>query len=411
MKLKMLNWCKRFNIFCLLDNEHYQPDSPFNCLIGAGAIKSIGMHKGKAYEMLNSFRKNNKDYIFGHLCYDLKNETEQLVSVLPDGIDFPDIFFFIPQVVLILNPHDISIGVLNDQAALIYQQILNTEIEPENTEKNTIYIKNRISRNDYIKTINELKRHIQRGDCYEINFCQEFYAEDAEIDPYLVFKKLIDLSPNPFAGLYRYNDKFLICASPEIFLKKSGSRIISQPVKGTSKRDIQNVLTDLKNRQKLLNSTKERSENIMVTDLVRNDLSKICSEGTVCVDELLGVYSFPQVHQMISTISGILSTDNIADIFNATFPMGSMTGVPKKKVMELIEKFEHTRRGLYSGSLGYFSPQGDFDFNVVIRSILYNKKNKYLSIQAGSAITSQSDPIEEYEECLLKIAATKSVLA
>ncbi|MBL7747847.1 MAG: chorismate-binding protein, partial [Chitinophagaceae bacterium] len=161
----------------------------------------------------------------------------------------------------------------------------------------------------------------------------------------------------------------------------------------------------------LFHSAKDRSENVMVVDLVRNDLAKICTEGTVKVDELYGIYSFPQVHQMISTVSGELKQGiSFADIIKATFPMGSMTGAPKKRVMELIEQYEQTRRGIFSGAVGYIAPNGDFDFNVVIRSIMYNAATRYLSYQAGSGITFYSDPEMEWEECLMKAAAIRKVL-
>ena len=164
-----------------------------------------------------------------------------------------------------------------------------------------------------------------------------------------------------------------------------------------------------KSKEELFHSDKDRSENVMVVDLVRNDLSKVCEEGTVKVDELYGIYSFPQVHQMISTVSGELKKNiSFTEIIKATFPMGSMTGAPKKRVMELIEQYEKTKRGIFSGCLGYISPNGDFDFNVVIRSIMYNASSNYLSFQAGSAITFYSDPEKEWEECLLKAEAIKN---
>jgi para-aminobenzoate synthetase component 1 len=200
--------------------------------------------------------------------------------------------------------------------------------------------------------------------------------------------------------------------SPERYLKKEGKTILSQPIKGTAKRYPDNPELDLKNLNALKDSEKERAENIMVVDLVRNDLSKICEHGSVHVDELCKVYSFPQVHQMISTVSGTLRDDvQFSDAVKATFPMGSMTGAPKKKVMELIERYEKSKRGLFSGSIGYITPYNDFDFNVVIRSVLYNAATRYLSFHTGSAITFSSDPEKEYEECLLKAAAIKKALA
>jgi para-aminobenzoate synthetase component 1 len=256
-----------------------------------------------------------------------------------------------------------------------------------------------------------LQKHILRGDCYEINFCQEFYAENTIIQPLEVYKKLVDLSPNPFACYYKLNHQFLLCASPERYVKKEDNQIISQPIKGTSKRNNQNSEVDIQHKTTLQNSTKDKSENVMVVDLVRNDLSKICTEGSVKVIELFGIYSFPQVHQMISTISGELKPNtNFAQVLEATFPMGSMTGAPKLKVMQLTEQYEQTKRGIYSGCVGYIAPNGNFDFNVVIRSIMYNATNQYLSYQVGGGITFYSVPEQEYEECLVKAEAMKKVL-
>ena len=159
-------------------------------------------------------------------------------------------------------------------------------------------------------------------------------------------------------------------------------------------------------------SKKYKSENVMVVDLVRNDVSQVSRAGSVIVEELFGIYSFPQVYQMISTIKGELKDEtSFMDIIRACFPMGSMTGAPKKRVLELIDQYEKSNRGLFSGAVGYIAPGGDFDFNVVIRSILYNAQNRYLSFQVGSGITFYSDPLREWEECLLKAKAINTVLS
>ena len=258
----------------------------------------------------------------------------------------------------------------------------------------------RVLKEEYIRTVNKLKQHIQRGDVYEINYCMEFFSEEIGIDPVGVFMKLNESSQTPFSAFYRMEDKFLLCTSPERFLKKSERKIISQPIKGTAKRG-GTVPEDAEIKKNLSQNEKEKSENVMIVDLVRNDLSKTCTN--VSVDELFGVYTFKQWHQMISTVSGEIK-DNIhfTDVIKNAFPMGSMTGAPKVRAMELIERYEKTKRGLYSGSVGYISPSGDFDFNVVIRSILYNSSSKYLSFQVGSAITANAVAENEYEECLLK---------
>ena len=379
-------------------------------MLAVDAEAAISANAGNALNGLNDFLTKNKDWCFGHLSYDLKNEIESLGSANPDYIEFPDLFFFVPRIVILLNRHTMEIGVIAGNADTIARSIYSWQIAPA-SQYSAFTISARFSREDYLHTIYDLKKHITRGDCYEINFCQEFYAMNAHIDPCHIFTSLSKESPNPFACFYKLDNKYLLCASPERFLKRSGSKLLSQPIKGTISRNIADEGADTFNRWLLLNNPKERAENIMVVDLVRNDLSKICREGTVKVDELMGIYGFPQVYQMISTVSGMVADDVVpAEIFKATFPMGSMTGAPKKSVMELIERYERTKRGLFSGSVGYISPERDMDFNVVIRSILYNAGSQYLSFQAGSAITYKSDPDSEYKECLLKAAAIKKVL-
>ncbi len=384
------------------------------CLLAAGVKRQLKTDAGNALNQLQQFIDNRSDqpgltgWLFGHLSYDLKNEIEELSSANPDKIQFPDLFFFEPEIVIRLAANEIIITA-NDPEA-VFAAVQNTIRQPI-ISVSPVIIQNRLSKQQYISIINKLKQHILRGDCYEINFCQEFFAEHASINPVDVYKKLSTLSPNPFSALYKINNRWLLCASPERFIKKQGNKILSQPIKGTSKRVVNNNKEDELNKTELFNSPKDRSENVMVVDLVRNDLAKVCEEGTVQVDELYGVYSFPQVHQMISTISGELKKDILfTEIIRSTFPMGSMTGAPKLKVMKLIEEYEQTKRGIFSGAVGYISPNGDFDFNVVIRSIMYNAESKYLSFQAGSGITFYSNPENEWEECLMKVEAMKKVL-
>ena len=407
----MLSFIKKFSIFCFLDNHEYDFDKSYECVAGVGVLKSIISNGANSLRDIDQILQTTADWIFGHLAYDVKNEIENLQSYNPDYVCFPDFYFFIPEIVFILTEDELKIGVFNSAAAQkIYDEIISSE-PIEGVRYPSPLLRARFSKEEYIETVKKLQQHILRGDCYEINFCQEFYSNQLVIDPLLVYEKLSELSPNPFSAFYKHNDKYLMCASPERFVKKKGNTIMSQPIKGTANRVKNDLAADEQRKDNLFYNDKERSENIMIVDLVRNDLAKICTQGSVSVKEFLKVYTFPQVHQMISTVAGNLKENiSIADIFYATFPMGSMTGAPKKKVMELIEKYEKTRRGLFSGTLGYINPEGDFDFNVVIRSILYNQSNSYVSIQAGSAITFKSDPKNEYEECLLKITAMKKAL-
>ena len=411
-KIQMLNWVNRFNIFCLLDNRHYDFSKPaFECLLAAGSKINIEAQAGKAFEALGSFYAANKnEWLFGHFGYDLKNESEKLNSNHTDHIGFADLHFFVPEIVLELNDMEVTIHGDGD-AGFIFDAILGCPAVISESVKSKIVIQHKIEKDNYIDIIEKLRQHILRGDCYELNFCQEFFAADAVIDPLYIYNRLTELSPNPFSAFYKLNSRYCLSASPERYLKKVANKIISQPIKGTSKRNAANAAADEQAKKYLIESAKEKSENVMVVDLVRNDLSKICKPGSVKVDELFGVYSFPQVHQMISTVSGELEAGkDWIDCIEATFPMGSMTGAPKKKVMELIEQYEQTKRGLFSGAIGYIKPGGDFDFNVVIRSILYNAADKYISFQTGGGITYNSNAVLEYEESLLKASAMMKVL-
>jgi para-aminobenzoate synthetase component 1 len=408
----MLNWANQFNICCFLDNHHYDvKPHRFECILAAGAKKIFSSSAGTALEGLKKFSLQRNDWMFGHFSYDLKNELEALDSSQDDNIGFPDVFFFVPETILILEEEHLWIETSSDKTEeVIFKELCALQLN-ENFDTALFKINSRFDKAGYIAVVEQLKKHILAGDCYEINFCQEFYQQQAVLQPVQSYLQLTAISPNPFSAFYRVEDKYLLCASPERYLWKRDEVIISQPIKGTSKRDLRFPEEDQRTKEELRSSSKNRSENVMVVDLVRNDLSKVCSEGSVKVEELYAVHSFPQVHQMISTISGKARPElHWTDYIKATFPMGSMTGAPKKKVMELIEKYERSRRGLFSGSIGYVTPQQEFDFNVVIRSILYNHSSKYLSYQVGSAITFYSDPEQEYEECLLKAEAIKKVL-
>ncbi len=412
IKEKVLNWAQQFNTFCFLDNHQYniEPHTQ-ECLLGAGIKNGFTVGPGNSMVQLHDFIHSGKErWLLGHLSYDLKNVLESLSSSHHDYLKFPELFLFEPVILIRIDEKQMIIEA--DDAEKILNDIMEVPLESPVEEEgaNALVIKNRLEKEEYISIVRKLQQHILHGDCYEINFCHEFFAEQVEMDALCIYKKLSDISPNPFSALYRLGDKWLICASPERFLKKEGQKILTQPIKGTSKRIPGDDRKDKQNKVELFNSNKDRSENVMVVDLMRNDLSKICKEGSVKVEELYGIYSFPQVHQMISTISGEIKNNIFfSDIIRATFPMGSMTGAPKKRVMELIEQYEKSKRGIFSGAVGYISPTADFDFNVVIRSIMYNSSSKYLSFQTGSAITFYSDPEQEWEECSLKAEAIKKI--
>lgn len=412
----MLCWAQQFDEMVWLDNNgHKNQYSSFDALLAVDGLTGISTDSYKAFDDLKEYQSQVNDWIFGYLSYDLKNDTENLVSQNFDGPGFPELFFFQPKKIIRLKGDQIIFDYLNMVADEISSDFISISNFKETTsagqrKNEKPPIKMRIFKDEYFEKIERILDHIHQGDIYEVNFCQEFYCEGHKIDVLRTYNRLNEISKPPFASYVKIFDKYLFCASPERFLKKMTNKVISQPIKGTAARSPIFEEDELLKRH-LKNDEKERSENIMIVDLVRNDLSKNALRGSVAVEELCSVYSFDQVHQMISTVTcEVDSQENPVDIIKNNFPMGSMTGAPKVSAMTIIEELESFKRGLYSGAVGYFTPEGDFDFNVVIRSILYNSSKKYLSYAVGGAITAKSVPEKEYLECLLKAKAMRQVL-
>lgn len=401
-KRKMIRFVDQTeSFFCLLNaNEYNDKYSKDNWKLAYGNRVLFKVESKQAFELLRTFQAESNKNIYGLLSYDLKNEVEKLRSNNPAAINFPSIFFFEESnSITEIDEHLISDIEIN-LAELTNEQSI---IEQKHSE-----IIQRVSKAEYLEKVIQIQEHILNGDVYEMNYCIPFEIDLKEIDPIELYFKLNAHSPNPFSGILKIEDLYILSASPERYLRKQKNRIISQPIKGTIKRT-EDVEKDI---NALLNSEKERAENVMIVDLVRNDLTRTAITGSIKVDELFGIYTYPQLHQMISTVSSEIDIkfDSI-DVIKSTFPMGSMTGAPKVKAMELIEKFECFKRGAYSGAMGYIDNNGDFDFNVLIRSIFIDKRNKKLSFNVGSAITIDSIPDEEYEECLLKAKAIIGVLS
>ena len=399
-----------------LNSNNYSHDKygSIQGIVALGAADQIVADGNEPFEQLKEFSDNCDDWLFGFLGYELKNRLERLHSKNPDHVHMPDMHFFRPVVLMIQKDEGWHVCCLSGYGRFsdpdyVYRSICSFEYK-ENDKVVLQKIKPRVEKERYLQQLRTIKKHIQQGDIYEMNYCVEFFSEDAEINPVSVYSSLNHVSPTPFSAYYRLNDKYLMCASPERFLRKQGQTLISQPIKGTGGRGGSPEADEhLKNA--LFYDEKERSENVMIVDLVRNDLSRTAEKDSVKVEELFGIYAFPQVHQMISTVvSKLDSKYHFADAIRHAFPMGSMTGAPKIRAMELIDLYEDTRRGLYSGAVGYICPQKNFDFNVVIRSVQYNKKTNYLSYMVGGAITAASAPEKEYEECLLKARAMEHAL-
>ena len=412
-KTQLLAWAQQFDDIVWLDsNQYLQPHSSYDSVLAVDAFTSIQTDSFNGFKKLNEYQSITNDWIFGYLSYDLKNDSEPLKSQNFDGLDFPDLCFFQPKKLFLFQGNVLTIKYLNlvsEEVDADLKSIETFSLHNDSFHKNDIQIESRISKQNYLSKVNTLLSHIHRGDIYEANFCQEFYA-NANLNSLETYFNLNKIAQAPFATFLKNGDKFLLSSSPERYLKKVGLEITSQPIKGTIKRS-QHSEEDEDLKTTLESDPKERSENIMIVDLVRNDLSKIAQKGTVNVTELCQIHSFQQVHHMISTVQAkALPTISPVDIIAATFPMGSMTGAPKISAMKIIESLEDTKRGLYSGAVGYFTPEGNFDFNVVIRSILYNASKSYISFSVGSAITSKSTPEKEYQECLVKAKAMRSVL-
>lgn len=405
----MLDWANQFSILLFLDSNSYQsPHGKYECLLAAGEVGEVS----ESLEQLQQAHDAQPDWYFGHLCYDYKNQLEPRLHSRHAGKQgFPELYFFRPRYVCYIssNHTTLTIEALDADPASVYYELLQAHRKQQPLP--SITFQQRTARNEYLTVIDKLRRHIADGDCYEINYCTEGYSNGVTLSPPDAFARLNELSPAPFAAYYRLQDTCLMCSSPERYLQKSGGTLIAQPIKGTAKRG-ENEAADEQAKQALHSSIKERAENVMIVDLTRNDLARVCETGSVSVEELFGIYTFPKVHQMISTVSGKMRAGvPFTDAIRYSFPMGSMTGAPKMKVMELTDTYEQARRELFSGTVGYISPMGDFDFNVVIRSLFYNAATQYLSYQTGGAITYDSDALQEWEEMRLKAWALERIFS
>ena len=415
LRQQLLQWAQQYDEVAWLDsNEHAQTHGTYSAILAVDAFTALKTDADKAFEKLDEYQTITKDWLFGSLSYDLKNDVEALTSKNIDGLEFPQLYFFQPKKVFLFSQTAVTLSYLNmvdDELQEDWDAILATHVTQKTISKQPIQVLARTSKDSYLKKVATMLQHIKRGDIYEANFCQEFFSEGVTLNPTAAFCKLNELSTPPFATFLKLEQQYVLSASPERYLKKEGTHIVSQPIKGTAKRAV-SPKEDAALMLQLQQDPKERSENIMITDLVRNDLSRVAKKGTVAVQELCKIYTFEQVHQMISTIvCEVPESIRPVEIIKKTYPMGSMTGAPKVSAMKIIEELEDARRGAYSGAVGYFTPSGDFDFNVVIRSILYNAATQYVSFSVGGAITAKSIPEAEYQECLLKAKAMRQVLA
>lgn len=345
------------------------------------------------WEAIKLFREKTGGWLFGYLGYDLKNFTENLSSANRALIAAPDLFFMEPEILLIeengrwrelsgANPNDLLSGL----AAKSSFKQMSANIEPAITKK------------EYLENVNSIRQMIAEGNFYELNYTYPMFG-DCSADGFELYRQMRRINPVPFGGYLRLENLEICCASPERFLKKNGLKVSSEPIKGTAARSEKKWIDE--NRKNELLNEKNRAENLMIVDLVRHDLSRIAKTGSVKVSSLYDVQTFETLHQLISVVEAEARPDaDPVDVIKNCFPMGSMTGAPKIEVMKTIERMENYKRGIYSGAIGYITPDGDFDFNVVIRTAIL--QNGHLMYPVGGAITSDSDPEKEWEETKVK---------
>ncbi len=405
---KALHWSGQFDEISFFNSNGMSDQwGKFEQVMAVKALYSFRANQN-VFDGLDAFLKlHRSEFIPGFLSYDLKNEIEELQTTGKDELEFPEAYFFVPAITIRWTGDQVHIEA--EDPVAIYQAISDTQI-PE-AFPIAVHVQSRWTKSEYTEAFENVQAHIQRGDIYEVNLCQEFFAENADVSPFEVYHRLNSISPTPFSSFFRLGHHFIMSASPERFLAKQRGKLISQPIKGTAKRGT-NAIEDQEIIADMLRSKKEIAENVMIVDLVRNDLTRSALPGTVEATRLFEIQSFKQVHQMISTITCV-QAPHVAnvDVIRNTFPAGSMTGAPKIAAMQICDQLEARKRGIYAGSIGYFDTVHDeFDFNVVIRSLLYNKQKRYLSFHTGGAVTNQADAEHEYQECLLKASAVLKAL-
>lgn len=387
---------KNFQYFALTSgNNHQYPAGPFDSYFFAGdkALSENELWQAEVFKV-------------GIIGYDFKNQIEKLSSSNSEFFPLPELCFFEPELIFKLTEKGIYSSKEIPKAFL-------SEIEAQTLPDHPFIfcqVSPQISREEYLQSVLRIQNEILEGNTYEANFCQAYSGSFDSWDPIAAFFKLNELSKMPFAALFKAKNQWLVSASPERYLKKTGSQLIAQPIKGTIRRG-KTLEEDAKNRETLISSEKERAENLMITDLMRNDLARVSKTGSVRVEELFGIYPFPRVLQMISTVrSEIKPETSLKEIIRATFPMGSMTGAPKISTMKIIEREERFKRAWFSGAFGWIDEKGDFDFSVVIRSIIADLEAKKLYFGVGSAITIDASAELEYDECELKAQALFELL-
>lgn len=413
---RLMDWSRNFSRVLLLNSNRFSdPYSRFELLAAFGVRREFSCDGPQPWSPLAAFFQEDPDWIFGHFSFETGLPDPPFLPVRSPYISFGVCSFFQPEILLKIQSGSLQVGIHGDrnEAEAIVKELFSSPGSSAGLKvgiKRPPYLKPVHTDAEYLDRVNYLISQMMRGNIYEINYCREFQARDVQLDPSALYLKLNAMSAAPFSAYYRQKERFLVCSSPERFVSKTGMQLIAQPIKGTIRRgtsaeEEKSVVLQLQS------SSKERAENTMIVDLLRNDLARTARCGSVEVLEWAVPYPFSHVHHLISTVTAQLDpSKHPLDVIRYCFPMGSMTGAPKKKVCELIHEVEDYGRGLFSGSVGYISPEWDYDFNVVIRSLIYDAAAKLMNYHVGSGLTVYSQPLNELDELNLKAKALRACL-
>lgn len=389
---KLLHWADQFSTFCYLDsNQCADRYGRFDFLIGVDALEHYTME-----DLEDIYREIFLMGYFGYIS------DSSIPYSLNEFIPFEKSYFFRPRYIIYGYEGRVYFNRNYSEMMEIVSQIETITVTfPKNTAP--LQFQHITTQEEYLNNVKTIQHKIRKGYFYQLNYCIELQAENVLLHPIASYIQTNKETKAPMSALLKMGEKYVLSYSPERYMTKRQDTMIAQPMKGTARRNLSDTILDEEIKLTLENDPKERAENTMIVDLIRHDMTPYTAVGSIQVDELCQVYSYPAVHQMISTISARLIDDmDTIPALLCTLPAGSMTGAPKKEVISHISEVENFCRNIYSGNIGYIDTEGDYDFNVVIRTLEYDAHTHRASIHVGSAITLQSIPEQEYEECLLK---------
>ncbi len=398
LKEKWLDIVSQYEVCLYLDSNRDTQDryTRYECIATAGLQDKCEIFSD--WQPAFNFVKQNKGkWIFFAFAYEAYNAP---LSLPYKPYTQPTAVLWTPKYWITLSKNE---EIQSNNLPFFEQKVSDLEKPVHCIELQPVW-----TREDYFSRFNKVIHHIREGDVYELNLCQLFMANVPELNTLAVFKKIQNQTKMPYSAYWKYAPYTVMSTSPERMVALRKDTLIAQPMKGTQRKTSEN---DTKSKVLLQQSLKNRAENVMITDLMRNDLAKSCITGSIEVEHLFEVLDYGNVYQMISTIKGtILPEYHFLHAFYNVFPAGSMTGAPKKRSVQIIQELENSPRGWFSGSIGYISPFQEADSNVLIRSLCYNSDSQELLLHTGGAVVYHSDAVQEYEETLLKAERIRDIL-